>query len=127
MLDSLAGGTIVLAVTVGLVFHALMYAPQAAFFSELFGTSVRYSGASIGYQLASVVAGALAPIVAIALLGDVNDPNHGAVAVYMVVASVLTVLAVLLTRETRGESLEHDRTLAPIGSPAVVAEQPAGG
>jgi metabolite-proton symporter len=127
MLDSLAGGTIVLAVTVGLVFHALMYAPQAAFFSELFGTSVRYSGASIGYQLASVVAGALAPIVAIALLGDVNDPNHGAVAVYMVVASVLTVLAVLLTRETRGESLEHDRTLAPIASPAVVAEQPAGG
>lgn len=127
LLDSLAGGTIIVAVTVGLVFHALMYAPQAAFFSELFGTSVRYSGASIGYQLASVVAGALAPIIAIALLGDVNDPNHGAVTVYMVVASVLTVLAVLLTRETRGESLEHDRALVPAGSPAVVAEQPAGG
>jgi MFS family permease len=112
MLDSLSGLTIALAVTVGLVFHALMYAPQAAYFSELFGTSVRYSGASIGYQLASVFAGALAPIVAIQLLGDVDDPNHGAVAGYMVVASVLTVVAVLLTRETRGEALTHDRALA---------------
>ena len=111
MLDSLAGGTIALAVTIGLVFHALMYAPQAALFSELFGTSVRYSGASIGYQLASVVAGALAPIVAIALLGDVDNPNHTAVAIYVSIASVLTVLAVLFTRETRGESLEHDRAV----------------
>ena len=45
--------------------HALMYAPQAAFFSELFGTSVRYTGASVGYQLASIFAGALAPIIAL--------------------------------------------------------------
>ncbi len=44
-----------------LLFHSLMYAPQAAFFSELFGTSVRYTGASVGYQLASIFAGALAP------------------------------------------------------------------
>ena len=46
-----------------------MYSPQAAFFSELFGTSVRYTGASVGYQLASIFAGALAPIIAIELLG----------------------------------------------------------
>src|SRR5690606_20481096 len=58
MLDSASGGMVALAVTIGLLFHALMYSPQAAFFSELFGTSVRYSGASIGYQLASVAAGA---------------------------------------------------------------------
>ena len=45
-----------------------MYAPQAAFFSELFGTSVRYTGASVGYQLASIFAGALAPIIAVKLL-----------------------------------------------------------
>ena len=41
---------------VGLLFHSMMYAPQAAFFSELFGTSVRYTGASVGYQLASIFA-----------------------------------------------------------------------
>ena len=45
-----------------------MYGPQAAFFSELFGTKVRYSGVSIGYQLASILAGGLAPIIAVALL-----------------------------------------------------------
>ena len=51
-------GPVLLAVAVGLFFHSLMYAPQAAFFSELFGTSVRYTGASVGYQLASIFAGA---------------------------------------------------------------------
>ena len=45
-----------------------MYAPQAAFFSELFGTDVRYTGASIGYQLASPLAGGLAPLISTALL-----------------------------------------------------------
>src|SRR5690606_2384782 len=113
MLDSASGGMVALAVTIGLLFHALMYSPQAAFFSELFGTSVRYSGASIGYQLASVAAGALAPIVAIALLGDVNDPNDVAVGIYVAIASVLPIISVLFARETRGESLEHDRTLQP--------------
>ena len=48
--------------------HAAMYAPQAAFLSELFGTRVRYSGASLGAQLASVFAGGLAPLIATALL-----------------------------------------------------------
>ena len=62
-------------VVVGLLLHSLMYAPQAAFFSELFGTSVRYTGASVGYQLASIFAGALAPIIALKLLGDVDDGN----------------------------------------------------
>ena len=102
-------GLVVLAVVVGLVLHALMYAPQAAFFSELFGTSVRYTGASVGYQLASIFAGALAPIIALKLLGDVNEGNTTAVALYVTTASVLTVVAVLLAKETAGSSLRHDR------------------
>ncbi len=64
LLDSNNHGKIILAIVVGLMLHALMYAPQAAFFSELFGTSVRYTGASVGYQLASIFAGAIAPLVA---------------------------------------------------------------
>jgi MFS family permease len=59
--DTSRSAATALAVTVGLVLHAMMYGPQAVFFAELFGTSVRYSGASIGYQLASVFAGSLAP------------------------------------------------------------------
>lgn len=114
LLETESTALIALAVTVGLCLHALMYAPQAAFFSELFGTSVRYSGASIGYQLASVLAGGLAPIVALTLLGDVADPNKTAVTIYIASMSALTILAVILTKETSGSSLEHDRTLDKI-------------
>ncbi|WP_436530827.1 MFS transporter [Actinoplanes sp. HUAS TT8] len=108
---------IILAVLVGLILHSLMYAPQAAFFAELFGTSVRYTGASVGYQLASILAGALAPIIALKLLGDVHHPNTTAVAIYMTVASVLTILAVLAARETARSSLRHDRVPAASASP----------
>jgi metabolite-proton symporter len=107
---------IILAVLVGLILHSLMYAPQAAFFAELFGTSVRYTGASVGYQLASILAGALAPIIALKLLGDVRHPNTTAVAIYMTVASVLTVIAVLAAKETARSSLRHDRVVSPESS-----------
>jgi metabolite-proton symporter len=112
LIGSRSEGKIVLAVVVGLILHALMYAPQAAFFSELFGTSVRYTGASVGYQLASIFAGALAPIIALKLLGTVEESNTTAVAVYMTVASVLSIVAVLAARETARSSLRHDRVTA---------------
>ena len=113
LVASRSEGKILLAVVVGMVLHALMYAPQAAFFSELFGTSVRYTGASVGYQLASIFAGALAPIIAIRLLGPATngDANVGGVAVYMTVASVITVVAVLMAKETARSSLRHDRVI----------------
>ncbi|BBH67703.1 MFS transporter [Actinoplanes sp. OR16] len=111
LVGSRSESLIILAVVVGLFLHALMYAPQAAFFSELFGTSVRYTGASVGYQLASILAGALAPIIALRLLGDVSSPNTTAVAIYMTVASVLTIISVLAAKETARTSLRHDRTL----------------
>ena len=105
LLDSGSSGKFLLAVVVGLMLHSLMYAPQAAFFSELFGTSVRYTGASVGYQLASIFAGALAPIIALRLLGDVDDGNSTAVAVYVTIASVITVISVIAAKETRASSL----------------------
>ena len=114
LMASLSEGKIILAVVVGLVLHALMYAPQAAFFSELFGTSVRYTGASVGYQLASIFAGALAPIIAIKLLGSAAEgsaDNIDKVAIYMTIASVITIVAVLLAKETRATSLRHDRVM----------------
>jgi metabolite-proton symporter len=104
-------GNLILAVVVGLMLHALMYSPQAAFFSELFGTSVRYTGASVGYQLASIFAGALAPIIALKLLGTVEESNTTAVALYVCVASAITVVAVLFAKETRASSLRHDRVV----------------
>ena len=111
LLDAMTPGKVFLAVAVGLFFHSMMYAPQAAFFSELFGTSVRYTGASVGYQLASIFAGALAPIIALALLGSVEEKNTTAVGIYVAIASVITIVAVLFAKETRGSSLRHDRVV----------------
>ncbi|GAB2611370.1 MFS transporter [Streptomyces capparidis] len=107
LIDTGDFGVMVLAVTVGLVFHGAMYAPQAAFFSEMFATRMRYSGASIGAQFASVAAGAPAPLIATALLAD-----HGSatpIALYVMGAAVLTLIAVAAARETRCRDLaEHD-------------------
>ncbi|MER7768989.1 MFS transporter [Kitasatospora sp. NPDC096140] len=103
MVDTRSFGSLVLAVTVGLVFHSAMYAPQAAFFSEMFATRMRYSGASIGAQFASVAAGAPAPLIATALLKDYGSSTP--ISVYVAIAAAVTVLAVLCGRETRGRDL----------------------
>jgi metabolite-proton symporter len=98
LLDAKTGGMIVLAIGGGLLFHAAMYGPQAAFFSELFGTKVRYSGASIGYQLASIVAGSVAPLIATALLAAYDSSVP--VSIYVAACAVITIIAILLARET---------------------------
>jgi metabolite-proton symporter len=107
LVDNGTFGSLVLAVTVGLVLHGAMYAPQAAFFAEMFGTRTRYSGASIGAQFASVAAGAPAPLIATALLADYDSSTP--IALYVIGAVVLTLIAVGVARETR------HRDLADIG------------
>jgi metabolite-proton symporter len=81
------------------VCHDLMYGPQAAYFSELFGTKVRYSGASIGYQLASVFGGGFAPLIAAALLAA-NNGSPTLVALYMAGISIITLIATIMAPET---------------------------
>jgi len=100
------------AVVVGLVLHGAMYGPQAAFLSELFGTTVRYSGVSIGYQLASILAGGLAPIIAVALLGAFHTGY--AIAVYVALAAVVTIVAVATYSETSKRDLAEDPTLTRV-------------
>jgi MHS family shikimate/dehydroshikimate transporter-like MFS transporter len=93
---------LVAGITVG---HAAMYGPQASFFSELFGTRVRYSGASLGYQLASVLAGGLSPLIAAALLHWTGGA-WWAIAVYMALLASITLLSVYLAAETSHRALE---------------------
>ena len=99
MVESGAVVLIWLAIIIGMVGHAAMYGPQAAFFAELFGTNVRYSGASIGYQLASPLAGGLAPLIATALLKWSNGETWP-VSTYLVATAALTLIAVWLAEET---------------------------
>lgn len=103
LVDSKSFTVITLAVTVGLLLHGAMYGPQAAFISEMFDTKVRYSGASMGSQLASIIGGALAPIIAVELLKDFGSATP--VALYVCVTVVITTLTVLVAKETRGRSL----------------------
>jgi len=83
--------------------HAAMYGPQAAFLSELFGTRVRYSGASLGAQLAGVVAGAPAPFVATLLLA-----RYGSIALvmYLIVMAIVTIVSVVLASETHRDQID---------------------
>ncbi len=136
--DSGSFGGLVTAVTVGLVLHGGMYAPQAAFFSEMFATRMRYSGASIGAQFASVAAGAPAPLIATALLAEYDSGTP--VALYVIAAAVVTLVAVGLAPETRrrdldapapGQGPRGGAASAPAGSPgpgrASASRGPAGG
>tara|TARA_Y100001949_G_scaffold173962_1_gene180500 strand:+ start:995 stop:2350 length:1356 start_codon:yes stop_codon:yes gene_type:complete len=93
---------IVLAITVGLLFLGMMYGPQAAFFTELFSTEVRYSGASLGYQLGAILGGAFAPTIAVFLWTEYNILW---VSVYIAFASTLTLLSVMALTETYKSSL----------------------
>ena len=103
LLGSGNNGSIVLALVVGLVLHGAMYGPQAAFITELFPTRIRYSGVSIAYQLTSIVAGSLAPIIALWLYKQYNSATP--VAIYVGVACVVSGISALLARETRGLEL----------------------
>jgi MHS family shikimate/dehydroshikimate transporter-like MFS transporter len=96
-----------IALIIGLaVAHAAMYAPQAAFLAEMFPTNVRYTGMSTASQIASILAGALAPMVALALLGWYG---YGAVAIYVMAMSVITIVSVALSKETTGRDRMVER------------------
>ncbi|WP_072687036.1 MFS transporter [Rhodococcus marinonascens] len=104
MMNSGHDAVILGAIITGLVFHAFMYAGQPAIMTEMFPTRMRYSGISLSCQVPSIVAGSLAPIVAVSLLSKYN--SYVPIAIYLAIASLVTVVAVLVARETKGISLE---------------------
>jgi MFS transporter, MHS family, shikimate and dehydroshikimate transport protein len=106
LMNTASPALIVLGIVIGVnVGHDLMYGPQAAYYAELFGTRVRYSGASLGYQLASVFAGGFAPLIATALLAA---GGWELVALYVVVMGLITVVSTLLAPETLGTDFDRD-------------------
>ena len=95
---------IVLGLSGGLMFLGMMYGPQAAFFTELFSTEVRYSGASLGYQMGAILGGAFAPTIATILWKEYSIVW---VSVYIAIASVLSLISVLMLTETYKTSLDE--------------------
>jgi MHS family shikimate/dehydroshikimate transporter-like MFS transporter len=104
LVDARSTPLVWLAISIGMIGHSAMYGPQAAFFSELFGTNVRYTGASLGYQLASPLAGGLAPLIATALL-KWSDGSPWPIAVYLIVTALITLISVWLAAETSRSTL----------------------
>ena len=92
------------AIIIGLVFHAIMYAPQPAIMAEMFPTRMRYSGVSLGYQVTAIVAGSLAPLIAVKLLKAYHSSVP--IALYLAGAAVVTLIAVYFMRETKGIDLK---------------------
>jgi metabolite-proton symporter len=111
LLETKSFPLIALATVIALVTHAAMYGPQAAFIAELFSTRLRYSGASMGYQVAGIVGGALAPIIALKLF-DVYGTTL-AVSIYVVVALAITAVGLAIAPETRDRDLTADSGQVP--------------
>jgi MFS transporter, MHS family, shikimate and dehydroshikimate transport protein len=100
LLDMKSPEYMIVAIAVGMAIgHSAMYGPQAAFMSELFSTRVRYSGASLGYQLASIFAGGISPLIATYLLKQ-SGGNPSPIAWYMIVLALITVVSVFLAKES---------------------------
>jgi metabolite-proton symporter len=118
LLDTGSFALIVLSAVVALVFHAAMYGPQASFIAEMFPTKVRYSGASMGYQLAGVIGGALAPIIATALLSSFSSSL--AVSVYSGAVLLVTIVCVAIAKETAKvdiDAVDDDNASAAVAAP----------
>jgi metabolite-proton symporter len=106
LLDTGNRFVIIVAVVVALATHAAMYGPQAAFVAELFSTRLRYSGASMGYQVAGILGGALAPIIAVKLVQTTGSAF--AVSVYVLAMLVITGIGLWLAPETSRAPVEDE-------------------
>jgi metabolite-proton symporter len=103
LLDTGVPALIFLAIVLSLIPHDIMYGPQAALIAELFPGRLRYSGASLGYQLASVIAGGPAPLIATWLFATYGTPY--AIAAYILACAVLSLVATSLMKDYTGKPL----------------------
>jgi MFS family permease len=102
-LDMATPVAVIAAVAGGLLFHSLVYGPMAAWFVELFPANVRFSGASMSHQVASLAGGAIAPIISVAILASTQ--STALIAAYVIGALVLAMIGSITLTETRGRDL----------------------
>ena len=110
LLGTLAPVLVFLAIVLSLVPHDMMYGPQAALIAESFTPRLRYSGASLGYQLASIIAGGPAPLIATAIFARYNSGY--AVAVFILICAVISLAATAAMKDHTHKDIsqEYDRT-----------------
>jgi hypothetical protein len=108
MLNSRDGLLVLLAIVLSLIFHDMQYGPQAALIAETFGTNLRYSGAGLGYQLASVIAGGPAPLIAAAILKSTGSSTW--ISWYIVGCCAIAMIA-LVSMPHRREMPEEEKVI----------------
>src|SRR5689334_3092814 len=99
LLNTKTSTLVLIAIIVSLIFHDMQYGPQAALIAESFGTNLRYSGAGLGYQLASVIAGGPAPLIAAAILNATN--SSAGISWYIIGCCVVSMIALVLMPRTQ--------------------------
>jgi len=123
MINTKSMGLVLLAIVVSLIFHDIQYGPQASLIAESFGTDVRYSGAGLGYQLASVIAGGPAPLIAEAILGKTGSSTW--ISVYIIGCAVVSLIALVLLPKRRAADESTFDKAAEKGAVPVLPDDPA--
>ncbi|WP_233576193.1 MFS transporter [Saccharopolyspora rhizosphaerae] len=117
LVDTGSAPLVLLSLVLGFTIHAVMYGPQAALYAEMFPADVRYTGASLGFQLASIFAGGLAPFVMTALLAATGAA--WSVSLYVLAMAVITFASVFTIRESFRRDLHE--TSADVEEKEVIA------
>ena len=109
---------IFLAMVLSLIPHDMQYGPQAALIAESFTPRLRYSGASIGYQLASIIAGGPAPLIATALFAHYKSATP--IAIYILITAIISIAATVFLTDYTGRDISAEYDHEP-AQPAVRA------
>ena len=122
LLNTMVPGLIFLAILLSLIPHDMMYGPQAALIAESFTGRLRYSGASLGYQLASVIAGGPAPLIATALFARYHSGY--AIALYILACAIISLASAAMLKDYTNKDIseEYDAQLQP-GAPIQAAAE----
>jgi len=106
LLETRVPALVLLAIVFSLVPHDVMYGPQAALIAESFPGRLRYSGASLGYQLSSLIAGGPAPLIASSLMGRYHSAS--AISIFISVCAVISLLATALLKDNTNKDISND-------------------
>jgi MFS family permease len=106
MVDTAIPSAVFIAIVLSLIPHDMQYGPQAALIAESFPPSLRYSGASLGYQLASLIAGGPAPLIATALFAAYHTGY--AIAIYIAVCAVISLISAALMPDYTGKDISAE-------------------
>jgi MFS family permease len=106
MVDTAAPALVFIAIVLSLIPHDMQYGPQAALIAEAFTPRLRYSGASLGYQLASVIAGGPAPLIATALFATYHTGY--AISIYMAACAVISIVAAWFMPDYTGRDISKE-------------------